>query len=543
MADSQRRVAHQPPAARRHAPLRRRRRGRPGRRRRRRRRQRPDPAAGPGRLAGRLPGRRAVLGPRHRLGQRRTRLAHPVLDRAAPDRRRQIRYRSARTTPAAASADRWSTTPATPPASTPPTSTPSPHDGVGADWPIDYADLKPYYEAIEAGTAGRRAGLALGRPALLPAPRPPGRRQRRDLPARREGRRYRSPGRSGRDPQRPVRQPAALHLPRLLPAGLQGQRQSQPADHPHPRRPGPRRRDPPRQPWSPASSSTTAPARVTGVTYLRAGVEHYQRARAVAVAGYSIETPRLLLLSATDRFPDGLGNDHDQVGRYLMVQGAPQTAGRFDDEIRMYKAPPPEVSPANSSTRPTRPSPTSAAGPSRPSARCRSPGPNTSPPKDTGVRRCANTCATTCTGPPSARCANSCRKPTTGSPWPTRPTGTACRSRTSPTANATTTGSSSSRHRVDGRHPARRRRQEVITIDRYAHLVGGARMAARAEDGVVDADHRVFGIPNLYIVDGSVLPTQGVGQPRADHHGAGRPRRRPAHHPRSPRPHRAQTGS
>ena len=27
-----------------------------------------------------------------------------------------------------------------------------------------------------------------------------------------------------------------------------------------------------------------------------------------------------------------------------MVQGAPQTAGRFDDEIRMYKAPPPEVS-------------------------------------------------------------------------------------------------------------------------------------------------------------------------------------------------------
>ena len=85
-----------------------------------------------------------------------------------------------------------------------------------------------------------------GDPHTLPAPRPPGRRQRRDLPARREGRRHRSPGRSGGHPQRPVRQPAALHLPRLLPAGLQGQRQSQPADHPHPRRPGPRRRDPAR---------------------------------------------------------------------------------------------------------------------------------------------------------------------------------------------------------------------------------------------------------------------------------------------------------
>ena len=85
--------------------------------------------------------------------------------------------------------------------------------------------------------------------------------------------------------------------------------------------------------------------RATGVDLLpRAAVEHRQRARAVAVAGYCIETPRLLLLSASKRFPDGLGNDHDQVGRYLMVQGAPQTAGRFDDEVRMYKAPPPEVS-------------------------------------------------------------------------------------------------------------------------------------------------------------------------------------------------------
>ena len=79
----------EPPAARRHAPLRRRRRGRPRGRRRRRRRRRADPAAGPRRLAGRLPGRRPVLGPRPRLGQRRARLAQPLLDRAPPDRRRR----------------------------------------------------------------------------------------------------------------------------------------------------------------------------------------------------------------------------------------------------------------------------------------------------------------------------------------------------------------------------------------------------------------------------------------------------------------------
>ena len=62
------------------------------------------------------------------------------------------------------------------------------------------------------------------------------------------------------------------------------------------------------------------------------------------MAGYSIETPRLLLSSACAEFPDGLCNDFDQVGRYVMVQGAPQTSGRYTEEIRSYKAPPPEAS-------------------------------------------------------------------------------------------------------------------------------------------------------------------------------------------------------
>jgi choline dehydrogenase-like flavoprotein len=55
--------------------------------------------------------------------------------------------------------------------------------------------------------------------------------------------------------------------------------------------------------------------------------------------------------------------------------------------------------------------------------------------------------------------------------------------------------------------------EEVITIERYAHLVGGARMAARPEHGVVDAEHRVFGVDRLYVVDGSTLPTQGSANP------------------------------
>ncbi|MBS1674680.1 MAG: hypothetical protein JSS74_12040, partial [Actinobacteria bacterium] len=54
---------------------------------------------------------------------------------------------------------------------------------------------------------------------------------------------------------------------------------------------------------------------------------------------------------------------------------------------------------------------------------------------------------------------------------------------------------------------------QVITIERYAHLVGGARMADSEREGVVDADCRSFAVPNLLIVDGSVLPTQGSANP------------------------------
>jgi choline dehydrogenase-like flavoprotein len=55
--------------------------------------------------------------------------------------------------------------------------------------------------------------------------------------------------------------------------------------------------------------------------------------------------------------------------------------------------------------------------------------------------------------------------------------------------------------------------EEVITIQRYAHLVGGARMAADERHGIVDEDCRTFAVPNLYITDGSVLPTQGSANP------------------------------
>jgi choline dehydrogenase-like flavoprotein len=81
--------------------------------------------------------------------------------------------------------------------------------------------------------------------------------------------------------------------------------------------------------------------RVTGVSYFdRNGLEHFQKANAVIVSGYAIETPRLLLNSACDGYENGLANSSDTVGRYLMAQAGNVILGRFDEPVRMYKAPP-----------------------------------------------------------------------------------------------------------------------------------------------------------------------------------------------------------
>ncbi len=81
--------------------------------------------------------------------------------------------------------------------------------------------------------------------------------------------------------------------------------------------------------------------RVNGVFYFdREGREHLQRAKAVIVSGYAIETPRLLLNSACQGHENGLANSSGTLGRYLMAQAGNVVLGRFPGLVRMYKAPP-----------------------------------------------------------------------------------------------------------------------------------------------------------------------------------------------------------
>ena len=227
-----------------HAPLRRHRRGRHLHRRRRRRRVGPGPTPGPRRLAGRDHRSRPVLASRRGLGLRRGRLARAVLEPEAHHRRRrpdrdgqeQLGSRRGRVDGALRRLH--------PPL--PPFRLPDPHASTGSaptgrstttssarttrqverelpvagqDWPWGHPHKYPFspHPVSEAASVIWRGAIAQGI-------------QMRVGP--------------GRHRQRHLREPSPLHLPRLVPAGLQGQRQGQPVCHPSARRPGPPSGDP-----------------------------------------------------------------------------------------------------------------------------------------------------------------------------------------------------------------------------------------------------------------------------------------------------------
>ena len=78
--------------------------------------------------------------------------------------------------------------------------------------------------------------------------------------------------------------------------------------------------------------------KVSGVVYAdKDGKQHVQKARVVCVAGNSIESPRLLLNSASSMFPDGMANSSGQVGRNYMRHMTGSVYGIFDKPVNMYR--------------------------------------------------------------------------------------------------------------------------------------------------------------------------------------------------------------
>ena len=78
--------------------------------------------------------------------------------------------------------------------------------------------------------------------------------------------------------------------------------------------------------------------KATGVLYAdKDGAHHFQKARLVCVAANSIESPRLLLNSASSTFPQGLANSSGQVGKNYMRHTTGSVFGIFKEPVHFYR--------------------------------------------------------------------------------------------------------------------------------------------------------------------------------------------------------------
>jgi choline dehydrogenase-like flavoprotein len=208
-------------------------------------------------------------------------------------------------------------------------------DGVADDWPLTYEDLEPYYEQVEndfgiSGLAGDPAFPPGKGPPLPPAPLAPmGRRVARahnqlgwhwwPAPNAIATRPYKS--------LRPCTQRATCmwgcvegakgsvdrtHWPQNLALGVQLHT-------------GARVR----------RLEVNGRGLVTGAVYVdRTQVEHFQPADVTILGANGIGTPRLLLLSASGHYPNGLANSTGLVGRRLMMHPFGTVVGLFDEDLQ-----------------------------------------------------------------------------------------------------------------------------------------------------------------------------------------------------------------
>ncbi len=254
---------------------------------------------------------------------------------------------------------------------------------------------------------------------------------------------------------------------------------------------------------------------VSGVTYFDPnGKQVEQKAKAVIVCGYAIETPRLLLNSACAGFENGLANSSGTVGKYLMVQIGNVVLGRFPDLIRMYKAPP-----AHALTEEFY---------------------ETDPKRDF-----ARGFAIQTVGPLPIAFAKQMMVARGAWGWGMRRvmmdynhwTALGVLGEILPWEDNRVELADATDHfglRVakvtfklhdNDKKVARfgvektteimyaAGAEEVVEEPRYAHLVGGARMGKDPHTSVTDSFGRTHDIPNLFVCDGSLLPTQGSANP------------------------------
>ena len=76
-----------------------------------------------------------------------------------------------------------------------------------------------------------------------------------------------------------------------------------------------------------------------GAIYFKDGQEMFQPAKLVLVAANGIGTPRLLLMSESSRFPDGLANSSGLVGKRFMTHPFGTSVGLYEEDLEDWTGP------------------------------------------------------------------------------------------------------------------------------------------------------------------------------------------------------------
>ena len=210
------------------------------------------------------------------------------------------------------------------------------------DWPIRYRDLEPYYTKAEQelGVSGLAGANPFESSRSAPYPLPP-------LPVKASGKIFEAAAKQLRlhpfpAPMAIISQPyrgrtACVQCPYCKGYGCEVRAKSSSLATviPLAERSG-RRGDPGGLPGPEDRNWRGRPRhRRSQLRSARQGV--MQRARTVVVCANGAESPRLLLISKSKRFAQGLGNSNGLVGRYFMVDTGVSVQALFEDPLYDYK--------------------------------------------------------------------------------------------------------------------------------------------------------------------------------------------------------------
>jgi choline dehydrogenase-like flavoprotein len=218
-----------------------------------------------------------------------------------------------------------------------------PISGTGfADWPITYAELEPYYTKVEwdVGVSGLGNATPFDPWRSRPYPMPP-------MPVKSSGVLLEKGARKlGLHPQpAPLAvnsrthngRPGCIHCGFCQGFGCEVMAKSSSTYTMIPAAEATGRCE--IRPESYVFRVETKGGRATGVTYFdKERRERFQNAKAVVVCANGGETPRLLLNSASSKYPDGLANSSGFVGKHLMFNQGAGVYAEFDRVLNDYKS-------------------------------------------------------------------------------------------------------------------------------------------------------------------------------------------------------------